>query len=153
MTNATVTWLKSGGRRIDHGDSYEDMVSVGAGIKASGVPRSEIFITTKVGDGGLGLGTEDINTQFEYYLQQVGISYVDLLLIHWPTSGKNSSTPVCQMQQSTYDATACRIDSWKALLAIMKAGKAKAVGVSNFNTGAYRYYELAVCVHRYDLFN
>jgi diketogulonate reductase-like aldo/keto reductase len=137
VTNATVTWLKSGGRRIDHGDSYEDMVSVGAGIRASGVPRSEMFITTKVGDGGLGLGAKDVNAQFEYYLQQVGISYVDLLLIHWPTSGDNSSTAVCQMHGSSYDATACRIDSWKALLAIMKAGKAKAVGVSNFNTGAF----------------
>lgn len=134
MTNATVTWLKSGGRRIDHGDSYEDMISVGAGIKDSGVPRSEIFITTKVGDGGLGLGAKDIHTQFEYYLQQTGTSYVDLLLIHWPTSGDNSSTPVCQMRGASYDATACRLDSWKALLAIMAAGKAKAVGVSNFNT-------------------
>ena len=75
VTNATLTWLKSGGRRIDHGDSYEDMpsgkhtsnphhtgasqepserlsvVTVGAGMAASGVDRKEIFLTTKIGDG------------------------------------------------------------------------------------------------------
>ncbi len=47
--NATQTWLKLGGRRIDSADSYFNQPSVGRGIKASGVPRSEIFITSKVG--------------------------------------------------------------------------------------------------------
>lgn len=47
--NATQTWLKLGGRRIDSADSYFNQESIGKGIRASGVPRSEIFITSKVG--------------------------------------------------------------------------------------------------------
>jgi diketogulonate reductase-like aldo/keto reductase len=48
-TNATATWLKLGGRRIDSANSYANQAAVRAGIQASGVPRSEIFITSKVG--------------------------------------------------------------------------------------------------------
>jgi diketogulonate reductase-like aldo/keto reductase len=43
----------------------------------------------------------------DYYLAQTHTSYVDLLLIHWPTSGKNSSDPICQPGSKTYDAKAC----------------------------------------------
>lgn len=132
--NATVTWLQVGGRRIDGGDSYENMPTIGDAMVASRVPRSEMFLTTKVGDGGLGLGETDVNEQMAYYLKQSQTSYVDLLLIHWPTSSKNSTDPICQSGGEDYDAKACRIASWKALLALWKAGKARAVGVSNFNT-------------------
>ena len=59
--------------------------------------------------------------------------YVDLMLIHWPTSPGKSSDPHCQMHGSDYNATACRLASWKALLDLQKQGKARAVGVSNYN--------------------
>eukprot|EP00729_Bicosta_minor_P002069 gene2069-18842_t len=98
VKNATLTWLQIGGRRIDNGDSYEDMHSVGDAVLASGIKR-----------------------------------YIDLLLIHWPTSGKNSSEPKCQPKGDEYDATECRLITWKALVKNWKAGKAKAIGVSNFN--------------------
>ena len=97
VINATLTWLKLGGRRIDNGDSYEDMHAIGEAMKASGVPRKEIFLVTKIGDGGLGLGEEDTKRQVDYYLEETMTTYVDLLLIHWPTSAKNSTDPVCQM--------------------------------------------------------
>ena len=57
--SAARACAKVGGRRIDNGDSYEDMNTVGAAMKASGVPRGAIFLTTKIGDGGLGMGAAD----------------------------------------------------------------------------------------------
>jgi len=134
VINATLTWLKVGGRRIDNGDSYEDMHAIGEAMKASGIPRKEIFLVTKIGDGGLGLGEDDTKRQVEYYLEETMTSYVDLLLIHWPTSSKNSTDPVCQMTGAQYSAKQCRLNTWKALISLWKAGKAKAIGVSNFNT-------------------
>ena len=50
VINATLTWLKVGGRRIDNGDSYEDMHAIGEAMKASGIPRKEIFLVTKIGE-------------------------------------------------------------------------------------------------------
>lgn len=133
VTNATLTWLQVGGRRIDNGDSYEDMHAVGDAIQASGVKRADLFLTTKIGDGGLGLGEEDTDAQVAYYLAQTRAEYIDLLLIHWPTSGKNSSEPICQPNGKVYNAKECRLITWRALIKNWKAGKAKAIGVSNFN--------------------
>ena len=59
--------------------------------------------------------------------------YVDLMLIHWPTSGGKSSDPECQIHGPKYNATSCRLTSWKTLLDLQKEGKARAVGVSNYN--------------------
>ena len=92
----TTAGLSVGGKRIDNGDSYENMLTMGKAMKASGVARKDIFLVTKVGDGGLGLGEEDCNRQVKYALGKYQTDYLDLLLIHWPTSGMNSSDPHCQ---------------------------------------------------------
>ena len=55
------------------------------------------------------------------------------MLIHWPTVGDNSSDPACNAKSKTYDAATCRVDTWRQLLTHWKAGRIRAVGVSNYN--------------------
>lgn len=71
-------------------------------------------------------------------------SYVDLLLIHWPTNygpcsyhgpeGIPTTDPVCNTNLPTYSPTGCRLSTWKALVDVWKSGGVRAIGVSNFNT-------------------
>jgi 2,5-diketo-D-gluconate reductase A len=85
-TSAAVkTWLLTGGRRLDAANSYGDMKSVGIGLAASGVAREDVFLLQKVGNS-LSMGYNDVMLQFDDILQQMNVTYVDLLLIHWPTS-------------------------------------------------------------------
>ena len=128
-------WLKLGGRRIDASYSYRNQVGVGKAIKASGVPREELFIVSKVGSGGLvsgtALGYNDTLAQVKPILDSLQVDYVDLLLIHWPGPPGRSSDPACQGKPSP-TWRECRQASWRAMEDIYKMGKAKAIGVSNF---------------------
>jgi diketogulonate reductase-like aldo/keto reductase len=113
--------LKHQYRHIDTAAAYKNEPSVGKAIKDSGIPREEIFVTTKL--------ESHIKTYqgaldaFDKTLKDLGLSYVDLYLIHapWPWSeiGKNCDKG--------------NIDAWKALEVIYKSGRAKAIGVSNFS--------------------
>ena len=103
--------LKTGYRSIDTAAFYGNEEGVGEAIRESGVPRKDIFVTTK-------LWTEDEGYEsafkaFEGSLERLGLDYVDLYLIHWPVEGKY-------------------MDSWRALLEIKESGRARSVGVSNF---------------------
>ncbi len=114
--NATVAWLKAGGRRIDSSGSYTSHAGVGAGWKASGVPRSEIFLTSKVEI----VGYDEALREFADILTSLQTEYVDLLLIHWPGGGGN---PPCKQGQSTW--AQCRIQTWRALESIFKQEKVR----------------------------
>jgi glycerol 2-dehydrogenase (NADP+) len=107
--NATVAWLQLGGRRIDTAVSYASQDGIGTGWVASGVPRSEIFITSKVEIVGYDQALEE----FADILTSLKTDYVDLLLIHWPGSFSGSQVPPCKQGQSTW--TECRIQTWRAL--------------------------------------
>lgn len=110
--NATVAWLKMGGRRIDSSDDYASRDGIGTGWVASGVPRSEIFITSKVDPSGF----EQALEEFAGILKSLKTEYVDLLLIHWPGAqpGKSDKPiPPCKQGQSTW--TDCRVQTWRAL--------------------------------------
>jgi diketogulonate reductase-like aldo/keto reductase len=136
--NATVAWLKMGGRRIDTSDDYGSRDGIGTGWKASGVPRSEIFITSKVDPSGYDGALEE----FAGILKSLQTDYVDLLLIHWPgeqpgTSGK--PTPRCKQEQSTW--TECRIQTWRALETIFKQEKVRCFFISL----AYRFRMRIFC--------
>ena len=134
--SAVKAFLAAGGRRIDGADSYFNQKSVGQAMRESGVPRSEIFLTTKVGPTDP-LGYNDTMEQWRTIKTKMQIEYADLILIHWPTgAGVNipSKDPLCQIKAPTYDERACRISTWRALVEIFKAGGAKAIGVSNFNS-------------------
>lgn len=107
---AVKTALELGYRHIDTAAIYGNEVSVGEGIKASGIAREEIFITSKVWNSEQGY--EKTLKAFEKTLADLDVKYLDLYLIHWPKS--------------------LNIETWKAMEALYQAGKVRAIGVSNF---------------------
>jgi methylglyoxal/glyoxal reductase len=103
--------LALGYRLIDTAAMYENEAVVGASVRASGVPRSEVFVTTKLWNDDQGFETG--LAAFERSRKELDVGPVDLYLIHWPVTGK-------------------RKESWKALQKLAKDGECRAVGVSNF---------------------
>lgn len=103
--------IKAGYRSIDTAALYQNEESVGRAIKESGVPREELFITTKVWNTDQ--RNDSVLEAFETSLQKLGLDYVDLYLVHWPVKEKYKQT-------------------WKILEKIYKEGRARAIGVSNF---------------------
>jgi diketogulonate reductase-like aldo/keto reductase len=120
-----LAWLQLGGRRLDLAYSYDNDAEVARAIRDSGVPRSELFILSKVH-----LGREDALVQMEKILRDLQTDHVDALLIHWPTRGGSGLDPLCY--GDFVDPTACRISTWRALLDIFQRGQARSIGVSNF---------------------
>ena len=108
--NAIISAVESGYRLIDTASVYKNEENVGRGIASCGIPRNELFITTKVWNTAQRLG--DIQGAFERSLDRLKLDYVDLYLIHWPADG---------WQQA-----------WDDLQEIYASGRAKAIGVSNF---------------------
>ena len=140
VRNATATYLKLSASispstqiRIDNANTYNDVDNVGIGMVDSRVPRSDIFLLSKTGSGQA-MGFEDTLDQFDALLAAGGYSYVDALLIHWPTSSAPSKEPSCVTGAPTYDAKACRLATWRAYVTIFKSGRALAIGVSNYNS-------------------
>jgi diketogulonate reductase-like aldo/keto reductase len=117
--NATLAWLKAGGLRIDTSHSNGSVLGVGTGWVASGVPRSEIFLTSKIEINNY----DDVLQQNTAILKTLQTNYTDLLLIHWPgvflRPGQES--PSCKQNQKTW--TECRIQSWRALETIFQQGQ------------------------------
>ena len=106
-----VTWaLEAGYRHIDTAALYADEREVGEAIRASGVPRDQLFVTTKLWNSDHGY--ERALKAFDESIGRLGLEYVDLYLIHWPVEG-------------------LRHDSWRALEQILEDGRTKAIGVSN----------------------
>ncbi len=117
--NATVAWLKAGGRRLDSSAGYDSRDGVGTGWVASGVPRSEIFMTSKVNP----YGYNETLAEFAGILPSLRTNYIDLLLIHWPGQQPGSSDPPCLQGQSTW--AECRIQSWRAVETIFNQGQVR----------------------------
>lgn len=110
--HSVKTALEVGYRSIDTAAIYENEEGVGQGIRESGVPREEIFVTSKVWNSDQGY--ESTLQAFQATLDRLGLDYLDLYLIHWPVEGKYKET-------------------WKALEHLYKEGKVRAIGVSNFH--------------------
>jgi 2,5-diketo-D-gluconate reductase A len=108
-----VTAIEAGYRHIDTAFRYDNQRGVGKGIRDSGMPREELFVTTKL-DGEF-QGNERAVAGLDECLRQLGFDYVDLLLIHWPLP-----------QRDEY------ISTWKTFEQLAAAGKARSIGVSNF---------------------
>ena len=132
--NATVAWLKLGGRRIDTADNYESQDGIGTGWVASGIPRSEIFITSKV----------DTNTYaetleaFAGILKSLKTDYIDLLLIHTPGSqpDRPGPFPSCKQGKSTW--TDCRLQTWQALEKLFDEQRVRILRSFHENNGCIR---------------
>ena len=88
--NAIISAVESGYRLIDTASVYKNEENVGRGIASCGIPRNELFITTKVWNTAQRLG--DIQGAFERSLDRLKLDYVDLYLIHWPVPGCYLST-------------------------------------------------------------
>jgi len=117
--NATLAWLKAGGRRIDSADNYLSRDGIGTGWKASGIPRSEIFLTSKVEP----MDYNGTLAEFAAILQSLQTNYVDLLLIHWPGYFTDSSQLSCKQGQSTWQK--CRMETWQAVVDLFNQEKVK----------------------------
>ena len=76
--------LKAGFRHVDTAQGYENEAEVGQGIADSGVPRQEIFVTTKVNTGIMRMGKQAVADSIDESLAKLNTDYIDLLLIHWP---------------------------------------------------------------------
>ena len=104
--------LEVGYRHIDTASMYGNEQDVGSALNACGVPRNEIFVTTKVWETEQGY--EPTLRAFEQSQQKLGLEFVDLYLIHWPVEGQ-------------------RVDTWQALERLQNEGRVKSIGVSNFS--------------------
>jgi len=125
VSDAVEQWLRLGGRHIDTANDYNTQGDVGRGIAASGVPRSDIFITTKI-PGPIGR-QKAIDMILNASLPQLGVQYVDLVLIHFPCLDFKP------YDHCSEEGRAERLDTWKGLQELKSLGKIRAVGVSNYN--------------------
>ena len=111
--------IESGYRHIDTAQVYGNEASVGCGIKESGVSRDRLFITTKLWNTKHSYDL--VMSSFEESMKKLGLEYLDLFLIHWPN-------PI-GFRDHWQKANA---ESWKAMEELYKAGRVRAIGVSNF---------------------
>lgn len=111
VENAVLTALQHGYRSIDTAAVYQNERGVGLGLKKSGLPREEVFLTSKVWNSDQGYKTTI--EAFEESLERLQTDYLDLYLIHWP-KGQRS------------------VESWKAMEELYEKGLIRAIGVSNF---------------------
>ncbi len=100
-----------GYRLVDTASMYGNEHTIGAAVRSSGIPRDQIFVTTKLWNDDHGF--DRALRAFDRSLKGLGLDYVDLYLIHWPGGGQ-------------------RAESWKALERIQKEGRARSIGVSNY---------------------
>ena len=110
---AVETALKAGYRHIDTAAIYQNEEGVGEGLRTSDVRREDIFLTTKVWNDDQGF--DSTLAAMDASLRRLGTDYVDLYLIHWPSAYRGKF-----------------IDTWKALIRLREEGKARSIGVSNF---------------------
>jgi diketogulonate reductase-like aldo/keto reductase len=108
---AVTAALELGYRHIDTARIYGNEADVGAAIRDSGVPREQIFVTTKLWNDDHGY--DNAKRAFDASLARLGLDYVDLYLVHWPVPGK-------------------RLDTWRALESLFAEKRARAIGVSNY---------------------
>ncbi|KAJ7064645.1 Aldo/keto reductase [Mycena amicta] len=124
---------EAGIRHIDCAFAYGNEKEVGAGIKASGVPRSEIFITSKVWSTWHSRVEECVDQT----LANLGTDYLDLYLIHWPVAlnpnGNHPSFPTLPDGKRDVIHSWDLKDTWKQMEALVKNGKVRSIGVSNFS--------------------
>jgi len=115
ITERVVTdGIKAGYRSIDTAEGYGNEEGVGAAIRNAGVARSELFITSKLRNGG---HARDLALKsFDETMKKLGIEQIDMFLIHWPVPS-----------QDKY------VEAWKAMVDLQKQGRIKSIGVSNFN--------------------
>ena len=112
--------IKAGYRHIDTAKRYGNEEGVGRAIRESGVPREEMFITSKVWNTERGY--DQTLAAFDRTLELMGLDYLDLYLIHWPANYTQFGDGAKELNEQT----------WKAMETIYRSGRAKAIGVCNY---------------------
>ncbi|MYL40373.1 aldo/keto reductase [Virgibacillus salexigens] len=112
VKDAVKNAIIHGYRSIDTASFYDNETGVGEAIQESGIPREELFITTKVWNDQQGYG--NTRKAFHHSMERLGLKFLDLYLIHWPVKGLYK-------------------DTWMAMEKLYKEGKIRAIGVSNFH--------------------
>ncbi|WP_222194717.1 aldo/keto reductase [Modestobacter italicus] len=112
---ATRTALEVGYRHIDTAEMYGNEAEVGEAVRQSGVPREEVFVTSKLNNGFH--ARDEALRAFDGTMDALKFDYLDLFLIHWPLPGIDVDY----------------VETWKAMEEIYRSGRVKAIGVSNFN--------------------
>lgn len=112
VTASSVRWaVEAGYRHIDAAAVYGNEKSVGEGIRTCGIPRDQIFVTSKLWNDDMRRGRE--KEAFEESLERLGLDYLDLYLIHWPVDE--------------------HVRAWKVLEELYASGRVRAIGVSNYH--------------------
>jgi 2,5-diketo-D-gluconate reductase A len=107
------TAIRAGYRSVDTAAAYGNEAQVGEAVRDSGLPRQEIFVTTKLRNDDHGY--DEALRAFDASLERLGLEYVDLYLIHWPSPARGRY-----------------IDAWRALIELREQGRVRSIGVSNF---------------------
>jgi 2,5-diketo-D-gluconate reductase A len=105
--------LEAGYRMIDTAAAYNNESGVGAAIRASGIPRDQLFVTTKLRNGDQGYDRS--RAAYDESLQRLGLDYADLYLLHWPSPARG-----------------LYVESWRALEELYRSNLVRSIGVSNF---------------------
>ncbi len=113
--DAVTEAFEVGYRHIDTAEMYRNEKGVGDALRASGLDRSDVYITSKLNNGFH--RPDDARRAFEQTLSQLGLDYVDLFLIHWPLP---------TLYEGDY------VSTWNTLEEFKQAGRARSIGVSNF---------------------
>lgn len=111
--DATLQAIKAGYRHIDSAIGYRNEESCAAGMLRSGVPRDQLFFTTKVPSRSINY--RDAKVAVDQSLQKTGLEYIDLFLLHAPYGGREG-----------------RLGAWRALVEAVEEGKVRSIGVSNY---------------------
>lgn len=117
---AVLSAIRAGYRHIDTAAFYKNEEGVGRAVRECGLPREELFITSKVWNTDRGY--EKTKKAFADSMERLGLAYLDLYLIHWPANKK----------QFGNDAEKINAETWRAMEELYAEGKIKAVGLSNF---------------------
>jgi 2,5-diketo-D-gluconate reductase A len=112
-TQAVRAALQAGYRHVDTAAAYQNESGVGDGIRTSGIARDELFVTTKLWNDAQGF--DQTLSAFDRSLDNLGLDYVDLYLVHWPAP-----------KRGLY------VDTWRALIRLRDEGRVRSIGVSNF---------------------
>ena len=113
--DATLAALEVGYRHIDTAEMYGNEKGVGEAVRDSGLAREDVFVTSKLNNGFHAY--DDALKAFDQTLEDLGFDYLDLFLVHWPLPGVGDF-----------------VETWKAMEAIYASGRARSIGVSNFQT-------------------
>jgi len=134
-TEQAVTFaLQSGYRLIDTARYYDNEQSVGRALRASGIPREQLFVTTKLWNTDHGF--DQTLRAFDDSLRKLGLDYLDLYLIHWPVAAPpwQNWKPVKAILDCVRGPASrpLRMESWRAMERIAAEGRCQAIGVSNY---------------------